>query len=338
MTLPAGIELDNLEFAVEGDNLVLVLADGTEIIVLGGAANIPTFVIGDVELPQVALFAALEGSNINVAAGPDGTFSAQGGPTASRNFNDDPIDAGPEDLALADLLGDTAFGDDLLNGTIFGGAGAPSIPLEIALTESFIFDEAVIADSDTGNQIITGTLPFNPGPDFGTITRVNFTGASNVDEEGLGPQVLAGFTSGGRPITVISFPAPTDGADLDFLAIEGRDSEGNLVFTLTITNRETGAFEFELVGQLDHPDAGANGAQDDLDDLLRLGFTYTVTDLDGDSVTGSFNIDVMDDAPEIVGEAKQINITVDEDDICWFPRGTEPVFPPRSEPPLSMVF
>lgn len=24
--------------------------------------------------------------------------------------------------------------------------------------------------------------------------------------------------------------------------------------------------------------------------------------------------------------------------VCWFPRGTEPVFPPRSEPPLSMVF
>jgi DNA helicase-2/ATP-dependent DNA helicase PcrA len=23
---------------------------------------------------------------------------------------------------------------------------------------------------------------------------------------------------------------------------------------------------------------------------------------------------------------------------CWFPRGIEPVFPPRSEPPLSMVF
>ncbi len=22
---------------------------------------------------------------------------------------------------------------------------------------------------------------------------------------------------------------------------------------------------------------------------------------------------------------------------CWFPRGTEPVFPPRSEPPLTMV-
>jgi T1SS-143 domain-containing protein len=297
VTLPAGIELDNLEFEVEGDNLVLLLADGTEIIVVGGAANIPTFVIGDVELPQVALFAALEGSNINVAAGPDGTFSAQGGPAASRNFNDDPIDAGPEDLALADLLGDTAFGDDLLNGTIFGGAGAPTIDLGTELTDAFIIDEAVIADGIAGNQTITGTLPFNPGPDFGTISRINFAGASNIDEEGLGPQVLAGFTSGGRTITVTSFPAPTDGADLDFVAIEGRDSEGNLIFTLTINNRETGEFTFELVGELDHPDAGANGAQDDLDDLLRLGFTYTVTDLDGDSVTGTFNIDVMDDAP-----------------------------------------
>ena len=27
-----------------------------------------------------------------------------------------------------------------------------------------------------------------------------------------------------------------------------------------------------------------------------------------------------------------------DDGQCWFPRGTEPVFPPRSEPPLSMVF
>ncbi len=47
-----------------------------------------------------------------------------------------------------------------------------------------------------------------------------------------------------------------------------------------------------------------------MDDLLRLAFTYTVTDLDGDSVTGSFNIDVMDDAPTF-GEAQ--NGSVDED-------------------------
>jgi T1SS-143 domain-containing protein len=310
VTLPAGIELDNLEFEVDGDNLVLVLADGTEIVVVGGAANIPTFVIGDVELPQVALFAALEGSNINVAAGPDGTFSAQGAPVASRNFQDDPIDAGPEDLALADLLGDTAFGDELRTGTILGDDGEPSIPNP--LTASFIYDEAVVTNEVLNDRVFTGRLPFNPGPDFGTISAIGFTGASNVDEEGLGPQTLPGFTSGGLPITVKTFPAPTDGTDLDFLALEARDSEGNLVFTITITNRVTGDFTFELVGKLEHPDAGENGAQDDLDDLLRLGFTYTVTDLDGDSVTGSFNIDIQDDAPTI---GTPENGTVDEDDL-----------------------
>ncbi len=31
-------------------------------------------------------------------------------------------------------------------------------------------------------------------------------------------------------------------------------------------------------------------------------------------------------------------LTLVETITCWFPCGTEPVFPPRSEPPLSMVF
>ncbi|MFN3317701.1 MAG: DUF5801 repeats-in-toxin domain-containing protein [Allorhizobium sp.] len=293
VTLPAGIELDNLEFEVDGENLVLVLADGTEIVVLGGAANIPTFVIGDVELPQVALFAALEGSNINVAAGPDGTFSAQGTPSASRNFNDDPIDAGPEDLPLADLLGDTSFGDELRTGVVFGGDGRPSIPNP--LTASFIYDEAVIAGGE-GQKVITGRLPFNPGPDSGAISAIGFVGASDVNE-GDGLKVLTGFTSGGLPISVTGVSAALTGPD--FVALEGRDSEGGLVFTISV-NRATGDFTFELVGKLEHPDAGQNGSQDDLDDLLRLGFTYTVTDLDGDFVTGSFNIDVQDDAPTIL--------------------------------------
>jgi T1SS-143 domain-containing protein len=313
VTLPAGIELDNLEFQVDGENLVLVLADGTEITVIGGAANIPTFVIGDVELPQVALFAALEESNINVAAGPDGTFSAQGTPSASRNFNDDPIDAGPEDLALADLLGDTSFGDELRTGVVFGGNGRPSIPTP--LTTSFIYDEAVIAGGD-GVKIISGRLPFNPGRDFGTISAIGFVGASDVDE-GDGLKVLGGFTSGGLPITVTSF-APV-GAAPSFLALEGRDSAGNLVFTITVTNRITGDFTFELVGKLDHPDAGSNGSQDDLDDLLRLGFTYTVTDRDGDSVTGTFNIDVQDDAPTI---GAPVDGSVNEDGLTG--KGDEP--------------
>jgi hypothetical protein len=287
VTMPAGIELDNLEFQVDGANLVLVLADGTEIVVVGGAANIPTFVIGDVELPQVALFAALEGSNINVAAGPDGTFSAQSTPDGNRNFEDNQIGDGFEEFALADLLGDTSFGNEVNTATVFGGAGRPSILSP--LTSPFPFDEATIADGIAGNQRFSSFLPFEPGPDFGTISAIGLAGASNVDEEGAGPQILAGFTSGGSAISIETFPAPTDGNVLSFLALRGVDAQGNVVFTITVDNRISGAFTFELLGKLDHPDAG----QSDLADLLRLSFTYTVTDRDGDFVSGTFNIDVQ---------------------------------------------
>ncbi|MGE8106400.1 DUF5801 repeats-in-toxin domain-containing protein, partial [Allorhizobium sp. NPDC080224] len=311
VTLPAGIELDNLEFEVDGENLVLVLADGTEITVIGGAANIPTFVVGDVELPQVALFAALEESNINVAAGPDGTFSALSSPVASRNFVDNEIDAGLEDFALADLLGDTSFGDEVNSASIFGGAGRPSILSP--LTSPFLFDEATIADSIAGNQRFSGFLPFEPGPDFGTISAIGFAGAINVDEEGAGPQILAGFTSGGSAISIETFPAPTDGTVLNFLALRGVDAQGNVIFTITVDNRISGAFTFELVGKLDHPDVG----QSDLADLLRLSFTYTVTDRDGDFVTGVFNIDIQDDAP--VAESVTNTVTLDDEAQTLFP-------------------
>ncbi|WP_377278828.1 DUF5801 repeats-in-toxin domain-containing protein [Rhizobium sp. R86522] len=292
VTLPAGIELDNLEFQVDGENLVLVLADGTGITVIGGAANIPTFVVGDVELPQVALFAALEESNINVAAGPDGTFSAQSTPDGNRNFEDNQIGDGFEEFALAGLLDGTSFADEATAAATFGGDGRPSILSP--LTAPFVFDEATIADTIAGNQRFSSFLPFEAGPDFGTISAVGFAGAINADEESAGPQILAGFTSGGSLISIQTFPAPTDGTVLNFLALRGVDAQGNVIFTITVDNRVSGAFTFELVGKLDHPDAG----QSDLADLLRLGFTYTVTDRDGDFVTGTFNIDIQDDAPE----------------------------------------
>ncbi|CAD7029070.1 hypothetical protein REJC140_02668 [Pseudorhizobium endolithicum] len=153
-----------------------------------------------------------------------------------------------EDIALAELLGYTSFGD--ADGFSGNGVddGEPSILSP--LTQPFILDEAVIADGVSGNQSISGRLPFEQGPDFGTITRVTFTGATNPREEAAGLQALARFTSGGSPITVTSFPAASDGSVFDLVAIEGRDANGNLVFQLTIDNRITGDFTFDLLGKL----------------------------------------------------------------------------------------
>src|SRR5690606_31997150 len=86
--LPAGTSIEKVE--IDGDNLILVQPDGSRIVIEHAALHVPTFVIDDVEIPQEALVAALEASNINVAAGPDGTLTAAaaGSESAGGNFSE----------------------------------------------------------------------------------------------------------------------------------------------------------------------------------------------------------------------------------------------------------
>lgn len=303
VTLPAGIDVDNLEFQVDGENLVLVLADGTEIVVVGGAANIPTFVIGDIELPQVALFAALEGSNINVAAGPDGSFSAQSGtPSNSRDFDDQSIGDGFEEFQLASLLDGTDQGDGAADGALERVAGGP-VAGDLG---SFGYDEAVIATESAADNVFRGELTFIQGPAFGTITGINLIGlgglqlAGNVAEPGNDATAYA-LTSGGQPVTIVTNTVDARDTDVSFVAVEGfgpdRDGDGapDVVFRLTVTDRVLGLFEFQLFAPLDHADLN----EADAADLLRLAFNFVVTDFNGQQATGFFDIDIQDDAATI---------------------------------------
>ncbi len=85
--LPQGVTIDDIR--VDGANLVLVQADGAEITVLNGAIRVPTFIIGDVEISEEVLLVALETSGIDVAAGPDGSYSVVGGGPQSSGGNFD---------------------------------------------------------------------------------------------------------------------------------------------------------------------------------------------------------------------------------------------------------
>ena len=51
--LPTNVSIENIR--VEGSDLVLEQADGTLITIKDAASNVPTFIIGDVEVPRVAL-------------------------------------------------------------------------------------------------------------------------------------------------------------------------------------------------------------------------------------------------------------------------------------------
>ncbi|MBD9446917.1 DUF5801 repeats-in-toxin domain-containing protein [Rhizobium sp. RHZ01] len=118
--LPADVSIDDIR--VEGNNLVLIQADGTEIVIVNGAVHVPTFLLGEVELPQQAVIAALEQNNINVAAGPDGSYSAHSGsPSSGGNF--DTIQQPPHlPPLIADLLQNTDQPDGQ-PGRLFGGVG-----------------------------------------------------------------------------------------------------------------------------------------------------------------------------------------------------------------------
>ncbi|WP_264224025.1 VCBS domain-containing protein, partial [Pararhizobium sp. YC-54] len=84
--LPAGVSVEKIQ--VLGANIVLEQPDGSKITILNAALKIPTFVIGDAEIPKETLIAVLEGNGINVAAGPDGTISVASNQSGGGNFSD----------------------------------------------------------------------------------------------------------------------------------------------------------------------------------------------------------------------------------------------------------
>ncbi|MFK0331567.1 DUF5801 repeats-in-toxin domain-containing protein [Rhizobium sp. NPDC090275] len=292
--LPAGTAIDDIH--VRGNDLVLVQADGTEIVIVNGALHVPTFLLGEVELPQQAVIAALEQSNINVAAGPDGSYSASSSPSSSgANFQDTTPGNGGDPTQLASLLADTQQADNAPSRTPDEQNGVPVITTSGLLTVTEITD----ANGAFSTQVVNGQFGFIPGKDFGVITAVGLSDSLNMDE-GTQNGTHVDLTSNGQPVVVT----------INGLTITG-SVDGQPVFTLTVTNTLTGAYTFTQFGPLDHPDRGESGA----DDVLRLQFSYTVTDKDGDSVTGIGSVDIRDDAPVIDPTAKSPDSAVNESGI-----------------------
>ncbi|MBO9123106.1 MULTISPECIES: VCBS domain-containing protein [unclassified Rhizobium] len=292
--LPAGTAIDDIH--VRGNDLVLVQADGTEIVIVNGALHVPTFLLGEVELPQQAVIAALEQSNINVAAGPDGSYSASSSPSSSgANFQDSIQGNAGDPTQLASLLADTQQADLTPSRTPDEQNG---VPLITASSISLV-TEVSDANGAFSTQVVNGQFGFIPGKDFGVITAVGLSDSLNMDE-GTQNGTHVDLTSNGQPVVVT----------INGLTITG-SVDGQPVFTLTVTNIETGAYTFTQFGPLDHPDRGESGA----DDVLRLQFSYTVTDKNNDQVTGIGSVDIRDDAPSIDPTAKSPDSAVNESGI-----------------------
>ncbi len=95
----------------------------------------------------------------------------------------------------------------------------------------------------------------------------------------------------------------------------GHPSDANSAFKVTITDASTGAYTFTLLHNVDHPltdDSAAAPVKTAFEDNLDISLTFTVTDGDNDSTTGSLTINIDDDVPVILspdsGSTTEANI------------------------------
>ncbi|WP_210248239.1 Ig-like domain-containing protein, partial [Mesorhizobium sp. WSM4315] len=276
--LPANVSIDNIK--VDGHNLVLEQADGSVIVIKDGALNVPTFIIGDVEVPRVALIAALEASHVDVAFGADGSISAGAGGSPSSAGGDFSIPPGGigDGFGLSALLPPT----DLAFGQPDHRELFPSLvdrPVSVVATSLLTPDQAA---SETG---LNGGPSQSPGSNAPSSAETSGVGSISVNApDGVGSIVINGVavTAAGQQIpgqfgyiTILSFDPNTGHIDYDY----------------TVTHSVT------------HPDQTTGF---DPSDTVPDNFSVTVTDVDGDSASTTFAVAIIDDVPTAVADTDSV--------------------------------
>ncbi|TGU94005.1 type I secretion C-terminal target domain-containing protein [Mesorhizobium sp. M00.F.Ca.ET.151.01.1.1] len=276
--LPANVSIDNIK--VDGHNLVLEQADGSVIVIKDGALNVPTFIIGEVEVPRVALIAALEASHVDVAFGTDGSISAGPGGSASSaggNF-EQPAGGIGDGFGLSALLPPT----DLHFGQLDHRELFPSLVDRGVSVVAMSLTDPGQAASETG---LDGGSQQSPGSDAPSNSETSGVGTISIDApDGIGSIVINGTTVTGVNqqiagefgyITILSFDPGTGAIQYDY----------------TVTESVT------------HP---VHTTGYDANDTVPDTFSITVTDVDGDTASTTFAVAIVDDVPTAVADTDSV--------------------------------
>ncbi|MDX8463067.1 Ig-like domain-containing protein, partial [Mesorhizobium humile] len=276
--LPANVSIDNIK--VDGHNLVLVQPDGSEIVIKDGALNVPTFILGDVEVPRVALIAALEASHVDVAFGADGSISAggNGSPGSAGGNFEHPAGGIGDGFGLSALLPptDLAFGQpenrELFPGLVDRGVSVVAMSL-LSPTE---------AASETG---LNGGPQQSPGSDAPSNAETSSNGTITIDApDGIGSIVINGVA-----VTTV-----------------GQQIQGQFGYiTIVSLNTSTGVVEYNytVTESVTHP-IHTDGY--DQNDTVPDNFSITVTDSDGDTASTTFAVAIIDDVPTAVADVDSV--------------------------------
>ncbi|MFC7535885.1 beta strand repeat-containing protein [Sphingomonas sp. GCM10030256] len=260
VTLPAGVDLSDIR--VIGRDLVVMLPDGTQMVIVDGAIFVPQLVLGTVEVPATNLAALLIDSEPQPAAG---TPQSSGG-----NFGllVGPLDPG---VALGDLIPPTELGytppefrelEQLVDREVEIGLN-PLVPL----------DEDVLAGGAAGGV--------GDDPDAGPTASGRLSG-SGGDGDLSWDLLLTGAPAG------FSYVHGPNGS-----VLVQQVQNGVTVTVLTITvNPATGDYTITQNAAVRHE---ASGNENNVE--FTIG--YTVRDEDGDTATGTLTVNVDDDTPVV---------------------------------------
>ena len=313
--LPAGVSLEDVK--VEGTDLVLVQPDGSEIIIHNAAANVPTFFIDGVLIPQEALVAALEASDINVAAGPGGTLVASSGSEISSsggNFGEPAPGIGEADPIL-DLLGPTGLQFDRPTFRELGSLTGPRLNFGDGFAEEDDLAMRLHESSQGNNEDLSVDAQMTAGS---LVSNFGSGGPNSTDALSF-LATPGGLTSQGEPITYVI----TDngkGQLLEAFASSGGEDTPRLVFSIElVVNGNTGGYVFTLYDQLDNvgpgttDDPSTGTVETAFEDIIDLGFVIQAKNGMDMTASDTLHIGVQDDIPVYLGEGQ--TFVVDEDDI-----------------------
>ena len=265
VNLPAGVTPDQIH--VQGKDLVVNLADGSQIVIVNGAQNVPTIELGaTTELPAQNVIALLniEGQpGVQPAAGPAGS--------AGGNFSTPPgaIDPG---FGISPLLPPTAlqFGavqlPQVFPGVIQQGPPTVTVPASPATPGGAPPPGTVFAP---GTEVFEAGLPAHNGLPQGSAYG-NGSNATHGTVTYTAPAGLASITFNGQTLTT----------GLNITTSLG-------MFTVNSVNLSTGVITYTYTLNTSYALGQTPG------DIFHV----VVTDQVGQSATGSFTVTVIDDHP-----------------------------------------
>ena len=292
--LPEGTSISAVQ--VKGKDLHLTQPDGSVVIIdaavyeISGVLYVPTIIIGNVALSPSAVATALGLQDSQVAAAPqDGSGDDLAVP---------PGDIGPA-LDLSALLPPTAFGFvpptfDELEDPI----PEPEAPAElIVAVDNPVSISGLTPETEGGElSVFEENLINGSAPDGSQLTKAESFTISTPD--GLGTlQIGSTVFNAAQLLATNTTPVTVVGTSYGDLTITGYNpNTGEVSYTYTI-NTNT----------LDH--GFANDGKNSIFDNVPV----TVTDVDGDSASGTLSIQTVDDVPAVdLISAEEAEIIVDE--------------------------